>query len=111
MKSVQVPSSRIPPIRAAVLAEGLYTACAYLQTEGRTLCGIAQARKCDHLGYFAFAKRTPWVLVTEVGPLLPEAHPHPEQDTLRRHGADFQVGQTHMRKIQIYGLAQARIRP
>lgn len=33
MKLMQVPSSRISPLRAAVYVEGLYTACAYLRRE------------------------------------------------------------------------------
>jgi hypothetical protein len=45
LKMAQVPSSRISPLRAAVLAEGLYTACAYLHPEKCTLCLFSQAKK------------------------------------------------------------------
>ncbi len=45
LKFVQVPSSKISPLRAAVLAEGLYAACAYLRKEFRTMCDFAQATK------------------------------------------------------------------
>jgi hypothetical protein len=69
------------------------------------------SQKRDHLGYFAFVKRTPWVLVTEVEPLLSEARPHPEQDNLRRHGAGVQAGQTRAKNTQDYALSQARFHP